>query len=60
MKFDNQKLAKDILASGLKKGFIADKVGIHRSYFYRILKGHSKPSLEIVKKIQMVLLKWVA
>jgi predicted transcriptional regulator len=56
MIFDRKKLLKDIQKSGLRKGFIVEKSGIHRSYLWMIIKGLREPSQEVLKRIYSVLI----
>jgi transcriptional regulator with XRE-family HTH domain len=56
MKFDRQKLIKDIKASGFRKDYICAKAGIHRSFLWMITNGTRDPSQETIKKIYEVLL----
>ncbi len=60
MKFDKDKLIKDIKASGYKKDYICAKASIHRSFLWMILKGDRNPSYEVLKRIYNVLLKRAA
>ncbi len=46
--FGFEKWIKD---NGLKKGFVADKLGIGREYLWYILTGRAKPSAALMGKI---------
>lgn len=56
MTFDRKQLVKDIQDSGLRKGFIVEKTGIHRSYLWMIMKGLREPSQDVLKKIYSVII----
>jgi len=50
-----EKLKKDIEASGLLKGFIAEKVGISSAHLSMMLSGNATMSAEVEAKIKLIL-----
>lgn len=50
-------LEKDIRASGLKKSFIADRLGLKQSTFSMMLKGHNHMPAEIEKGVRKMITK---
>lgn len=55
MKFDRKKFLKELKTRGLKKGYIAERAGIHRSYLYMILEGLKEPSISVIKGLERAL-----
>lgn len=53
-------LEKDIRASGLKKSFIADRLGLKQSTFSMMLKGHNHMPIEIEKGVRKMITKAAA